>query len=187
MEAGGLSDGKIGVLNNPFNIVLIGMPGSGKSTVGIILAKLTRRSFVDTDVLIQTSQGRSLQDIVDQDGYLALREVEERVILKHEYRNCVVATGGSAVYSPAAMTHLKKGGIVVFLKADLPTLEARISDYSTRGLAKRSDQSLADLFAERSALYAKYADIVIECKGLSHEEVCARIIKELPAGKHTGR
>jgi shikimate kinase len=169
------------MLKNPSNIVLIGMPGSGKSTVGVILAKLTRRNFVDTDVLIQISQSRSLQDIVDTEGYLILREIEERVILNHDCRNCVIATGGSAVYSRVAVEHLKKDGVVVFLKADLPTLEARVSDYSTRGLAKRPDQSLADLFAERSALYMKYADVLIDCKGLTHEEVCARIIKELGA------
>jgi len=163
------------------------MPGSGKSTVGVILAKLTRRNFVDTDVLIQTSQSRSLQDIVDRDGYLTLREIEERVILNHDCRNCVIATGGSAVHSQAAMEHVKKDGAVIFLKADLPTLEARVNDYSTRGLAKRPDQSLADLFAERSALYTRYADAIVECKGLTHEEVCARIIKELGAGKRTGR
>jgi shikimate kinase len=179
METGRVSDGKIVMLKNPSNIVLIGMPGSGKSTVGIILAKLTRRGFVDTDVLIQTSESRSLQDIVDRDGYLALREIEEKVILKHDCSNCVIATGGSAVYSQAAMDHLKKDGAVIFLKADLDTLEARVADYSTRGLAKRPDQSLADLFAERSALYARYADAFVECKGLTHEEVCARIVKEL--------
>ena len=187
MESGGVSDNKIGMLKKTSNIVLIGMPGSGKSTVGIILAKLTRRNFVDTDVLIQTSQNRSLQDIVDRDGYLTLREIEERVILKHDCRNCVIATGGSAVYSQAAMEHLKKDGAVVFLKADLSMLEARVSDYSTRGLAKRPDQSLADLFAERSALYTRYADIFVECKGLTHEEVCARIIKELQAGNRADR
>jgi shikimate kinase len=187
MESGGVSNSKIGMLKNPSNIVLIGMPGSGKSTVGVILAKLTRRNFVDTDVLIQTSQSRSLQDIVDSEGYLVLREIEEKVILTHDCRNCVIATGGSAVYSRAAMEHLKKDGVVVFLKADLQTLEARVQDYSTRGLAKRPDQSLADLFAERSALYTRYADMFVECRGLTHEEVCARIIKELQAGNRAGR
>jgi shikimate kinase len=93
------------------SIVLIGMPGAGKSTVGVLLAKQTCRSFVDTDVLIQTSQGRPLQDIVDREGHLALRAIEEQVILQFDCRNCVIATGGSAVYSPAAMAHLKQGGI----------------------------------------------------------------------------
>ena len=171
--------------DNCASIVLIGMPGAGKSTVGVMLAKLTCRSFVDTDVLIQSSQGRPLQDIVDREGHLALRAIEEQVILQFDCRNCVVATGGSAVYSPAAMAHLKRHGIVVFLHADLPVLEERVRDLDTRGLAKRPDQSFRELFEERVPLYAKYADVTITCGRLTHEEVCARIIGELK--KDTGR
>jgi shikimate kinase len=169
------------------NIVLIGMPGSGKSTVGVILAKLTSRNFVDTDVLIQTKQGRSLQNIVDQHGYLALRTIEEKVLLDLDCRSHVIATGGSAVYSRAAIRHLKSDGIVVFLNVDLDTLKSRVHDFGTRGLAKRPDQNVADLFAERSSLYRQYADITIDCVGLSHEEVCARIIEELKRMKRKGR
>jgi shikimate kinase len=168
------------------NIVLIGMPGSGKSTVGAILAKLTSRSFIDTDVLIQTKQGRSLQDIFDHDGYLALRAIEEKVLLDLGCRSHVIATGGSAVYSRAAMEHLKSYGIVGFLNVDLGTLKSRVHDFETRGLAKRSDQSVADLFAERSALYRQYADVTIDSVGFSHEEVCARIIEELKGMKRKG-
>jgi shikimate kinase len=168
---------------HPSNIVLIGMPGSGKSTVGIILAKLTSRSFIDTDVLIQTREVRSLQDIVDHDGYLFLREIEEKTLLGLDLRNHVIATGGSAVYSPAAMRHLKSDGVIIFLDVNLETLKVRVSDYATRGLAKRPDQNVDDLFAERSALYRKYADITIDCAGVGHEEVCARIIQALQAGK----
>jgi shikimate kinase len=161
------------------NIVLIGMPGSGKSTVGVILAKLTSRGFVDTDVLIQTSQGRSLQDIVDTEGHMALRKIEEQTLMHIDCLNHVIATGGSAVYSHAAMTHLKSNGVVVFLDVDMPTLESRVNDFETRGIAKRMDQSLADLFEERLTLYAKYADITIECAGLTQEGVCGRVIREL--------
>jgi shikimate kinase len=164
------------MLNNSSNIVLIGMPGSGKSTVGIILAKMTSRHFVDTDVLIQTTQGQTLQDIVDTRGYMALREIEERSLLGFDCFSHVIATGGSAVYSHAAMTHLKSNGIAVFLNVELPVLEIRIHDYATRGLAKRPDQSLDDLFKERFALYSKYADITIDCKHLTQEEVCEKII-----------
>jgi shikimate kinase len=170
----------------PSNIVLIGMPGSGKSTVGVLLAKLLGKNFVDTDVLIQTQQGRSLQDIVDNSGYLTLRAIEERVLLGLLLRNCVIATGGSAVYSLSAMEHLRADGIGIFLDADLATLKSRVRDFATRGLAKRADQTLEDLFKERCALYRKYADITIECAGLSHEEVCAKISEELQAGIERG-
>jgi shikimate kinase len=163
----------------PSNIVLIGMPGSGKSTVGVILAKLLSRNFIDTDVQIQAQQGRTLQDIVDRDGYLALRTIEEQVLLSLDLHGHVIATGGSAVYSSAAMTHLRSDGIVVFLHVDLRTLRARVHDYDTRGLAKRPDQDLEDLFAERGALYAAFADNTIVCDGLTHEEVCARIMSGL--------
>jgi shikimate kinase len=158
------------------NIVLIGMPGAGKSTVGVLLAKQASLHFVDTDVLIQTGQKRTLQDIVDTDGYEILRQIEENVLLGLTVHNCVIATGGSAVYSDRAMTHLKSDGIAVFLNVDRPVLESRIHDYSTRGLAKRPDQDLGDLFQERSALYAKYADITINNVNLTQEEVCTQII-----------
>ena len=161
------------------NLVLIGMSGAGKSTVGVILAKRTSRDFVDTDVLIQTSQGRTLQDIVDTDGYIVLRKIEEDALLGLCVQNHVVATGGSAAYSDQAMTHLKSDGVIILLDVDLVTLESRVSDFSTRGLAKRLDQSFAELFDERFALYTKYADITIKCAGLTQEDVCARIIEEI--------
>ena len=167
------------MMGNRTNIIFIGMPGSGKSTVGVLLAKRMALDFIDTDVLIQTATRRSLQDIVDQDGYRELRRIEEKTLLNLDCRRHVIATGGSAVYSDAAMTHLKSAGKVVFLQVDLATLKARVHDYDTRGLAKRSDQTIDDLFAERSALYRKYAEMTVECSGLTHEEVCNKIIKEL--------
>lgn len=161
------------------NLVLIGMPGSGKSTVGVLLAKQTARDFVDTDLLIQASQKRKLQAIVDSDGYVALRDIEESVLLALRVRNHVIATGGSAVYSDRAMSHLKADGLTIFIDVSLALLESRIDDYSTRGLAKRPDQSLAELFDERFALYNRYADITIQCTaGMNHEDVCALIITE---------
>ena len=163
----------------PSNLVLIGMPGSGKSTVGVILAKKTSRNFVDTDVLIQTSQQRTLQDIVDRDGYATLRKIEEELLLSLSIQNHVIATGGSAIYSDQAMTHLKSSGLVIFLDVDVATLESRVLDFSMRGLAKRPGQSFSELFNERYPLYAKYADITIKCAGLTQEGVCASIIEEI--------
>ena len=160
------------------NLVLIGMPGAGKSTVGVILAKMTSRDFTDTDLLIQTSQQRTLQEIVDADGFMALRQIEEDVLLGLSVRNHVIATGGSAAYSRPAMAHLKSEGSVIFLDVDLATLESRVLDFSMRGLAKRPDQSFADLFAERFELYTRYADITIKCDTMSPEAICASIIEE---------
>ncbi len=158
------------------NIVLIGMPGAGKSTVGVLLAKRASLQFVDTDLLIQSREKRSLQDIVESDGYEFLRRVEEEVLSEVELHNCVIATGGSAVYSQRGMNHLKSGGLVVFLQVPLPLLELRVDDYSTRGLAKRPDQNFTDLFHERTTLYRKYADIALENVNQTHEEVCGQIM-----------
>jgi len=161
------------------------MPGAGKSTVGVILAKLTSQDFIDTDVLIQISQGRLLQDIVDTEGYMALRRIEEVILLGLHCYNHVIATGGSAVYSHAAMEHLRSNGIVVFLDVDLSTLESRVRDFYTRGLAKRPDQSFSELFEERTILYRKYADVTVDCVDLFQEEVCAQIIKRIKTRKPT--
>jgi shikimate kinase len=165
-------------MDNNSNIVLIGMPGAGKSTVGIILAKMTSRDFIDTDILIQLSTGRSLQDIVDTEGPLALRRLEEEAILRLRGRHHVIATGGSAVYSAAAMDHLRLNGTIVFLDVELSALTSRIHNIHSRGIAKRREQSLEDLFEERLVLYRKYADITIVCAGLSQEEVCMQIIEK---------
>jgi shikimate kinase len=162
--------------HTPSNIVLIGMPGSGKSTVGVILAKMASLDFVDTDILIQRA-GKSLQEIIDADGYLVLRRIEEEVLLKLDCRDHVIATGGSAVYSPAAISHLKEDGVIVFLDVDIETLQSRIRNYETRGLAKRPDQTLEELFSERLALYREYADITISGAGLTQEEVCDAILR----------
>ncbi len=135
------------------NLILIGMPGAGKSTVGSLLAKRLAMDFVDTDLLIQLREKCSLQAIVDHDGNHVLRRIEEEVILSFKRSNHVIATGGSAVYSTKSMEHLRAGGRVIFLNVTLATLRARVHDYTTRGLARPPDQSLEDLFADRTALY----------------------------------
>lgn len=162
------------------NLILIGMPGSGKSTVGVLLAKQAAMNFVDTDLLIQSAEGRTLQNIVDHDGYVALRGIEERVLCDVALADSVISTGGSAVYSEAAMAHLKTGGTVIFLNVSLPTVMKRLGDYSLRGISKRPDQSIEALFEERFALYSRFADITIDCDALTQDQVCAAIMARLP-------
>jgi len=165
--------------NQKSNIVLIGMPGSGKSTVGVILAKMLAKSFLDTDILIQNSTNRTLQDIVDNDGHMTLRAIEEQVLCSVDCESHIIATGGSAAYSEKAMTHLQVDGTIVFLHTDLQVLKSRIKNYETRGLAKRPDQSFLDLFEERRVLYNKFADITIESSLLTQDEVCSAIAAQL--------
>ncbi len=161
------------------NIILIGMPGSGKNTIGVILAKMLAKSFLDSDILIQSQEKRALQEIVNHEGHMVLRAIEEQVLLSITCENHVIATGGSAAYSETAMNHLKQQGYIVFLHTDLPILQARIGNYENRGLAKRPDQSFQDLFTERLELYEKYANITIRSSKLSHEQVCEEIIRNL--------
>lgn len=161
------------------NVVLIGMPGSGKSTVGVLLAKRLGLGFIDTDLLIQEEAGRTLQEIIDGDGYQALRRIEEQVLLKLDVRRQVISTGGSAVYSAPAMAHLKAGGVVVFLDIPLEVVLERIGDHSARGISRRPDQSLEELFSERFELYSRVADIAIDCVGRNQEGVCDAVLAAL--------
>ena len=147
------------------NVVLIGMPGAGKSTLGVLLAKWTSRHFIDTDVVIQARERRTLQTIIDTEGLAAFRHVEERAILDLRCDNSVIATGGSVVYSDAAMQHLRALGIVVYLQLDLPHLQERLHNLPSRGVVMTPGQTLAQLFAERTPLYARYADT---CLSLIH-------------------
>lgn len=161
------------------NLVLIGMPGSGKSTIGIILAKRTSHDFVDTDVLIQSVEHRSLQSILDEEGYLKLREIEARALQTLNVDNHVISTGGSAVYSDAAMAHLRTSGTIIYLDVALDTLRKRITDYETRGIAKRPDQSFAELFEERTLLYRRHADLTVRGDAMTQDAVCEQIMAEL--------
>ena len=118
------------------NITLIGMPGAGKSTTGVILAKILSYGFIDTDLLIQQGQKKNLQEIVDESDHLNLRRIEEEEILKINPEKHVIATGGSAVYSEKAMVHLSSISEIIFLKADLDVIEKRISNFNSRGISK---------------------------------------------------
>ncbi len=164
--------------NPQTNVTLIGMPGAGKSTIGIILAKYLACGFIDTDILIQINHQKSLQQILDETGYMNLRRIEEMEILKLNIDNHVVATGGSAVYSEKAMAHLQKISTIVFLEVAAHVLEKRIHNYATRGIAKSSGQSFTQLFDERQSLYEKYADIVIDCAAMDQEEIAELIYRD---------
>ncbi|HEX7511146.1 MAG TPA: shikimate kinase [Chitinivibrionales bacterium] len=161
------------------NIVLIGMPGAGKSTIGLLLAQRLAKKFIDTDMLIQNRAHRTLQEILDQQGYAALRTIEEIEILSLSAANAVIATGGSAAYSEKAMVHLKVNGIIFYLHATMATLLSRIDNMNSRGIAKAPNQSFEDLYMEREALYRTYADFEIMCGNKSHETIVEEIMHTL--------
>lgn len=161
------------------NIILIGMPGAGKSTVGVLLAKSTLRAFVDTDLLIQQREGTSLCEIIENEGIDRFLAIENEVISSAYFDCCVVATGGSAVYGKEAMQKLRCDGTVVYLKLPVCEIQKRISDIHSRGVAVRSGVTLDALYAERKPLYEKYADVTVNCEGLTAEQCVERIIELL--------
>ena len=157
------------------NLTLIGMPGAGKSTIGIILAKNLGLGFIDTDVLIQINQQKTLQQIIDESDHLQLRAIEEEEVLKINIENHVIATGGSVVYSEKTMAHLLGISKTIFLEIDFEEIKNRIHNFKTRGIAKANNQSFKELFRERQILYKKYAEITIDCNVLDQEELAAQI------------
>ena len=159
------------------NIVLIGMPGAGKSTIGVLLAKSMLMDFSDTDLIIQKKYSAALCEIIRKHGISEFLRIENEVICNSEFHNCVIATGGSAVYGEEAMKSLKETGIAVYLKVEPQELEKRIKNIHTRGIAMKSSETIEDLFNERAPLYEKYADVTIDCNGLTAEE-CVRSIYE---------
>jgi shikimate kinase len=161
---------------NSGNVILIGMPGVGKTTVGVLLAKRLGFTFLDTDDTIQAREGRRLQQIIDTEGLATFGRIEERAILSVSVQAHVIATGGSVVYSEKAMQHLKSGAAVCYLDAEPKCLQARIDDMDSRGIAMAPGQSLTVLYAERRQLYLKYADFSIDCNDLSPKEVVQRIL-----------
>ena len=141
------------------NIVLIGMPGVGKSTVGVILAKMIGYQFIDADLLIQKQEGKLLHEIIAEKGTDGFIEIEERVNASIEASHTIIATGGSVVYGKKAMEHLSRIGTVVYLKVPYDTLEKRLEDIKGRGVVLKEGQTLRTLYDERTPLYEKYADI----------------------------
>ncbi len=155
------------------NIILIGMPGCGKSTVGVLLAKALGYDFTDCDLLIQKKCGMKLQDIINTRGISAFLAEEEAVLAALETDNCVIATGGSAVYSDIAMKHLKRNALTLYISLPLAEIERRLTNIRTRGVAMSAGTTIADLYAERCPLYEKYADITLSANTQSIEETVA--------------
>jgi len=161
------------------NIILIGMPGVGKSTVGVLLAKALGRYFLDTDVHIQALENRTLQSILDEKGKDDFCMMEQEQIICIDIKNAVIATGGSVVYSSKAMNHLSADGVIVHLDIDYQSIEKRITNLSTRGVVKEKHQSLKNLYDKRQPVYQKYAQITINCADKNQDQIVTRIIARL--------
>ncbi len=161
------------------NIILIGMPGVGKSSVGVILAKELGHRFIDSDLEIQEREGRLLKEIIEDDGVDAFLRIEEDVNSSLQAQHSVIATGGSAVYSGAAMAHLSELGTVVYLKLSYDELSSRLDNLAGRGVVLRAGQTLRDIYEERMPLYEKYADVTIDETGLDMEGTLTAILDAL--------
>lgn len=161
------------------NIVLIGMPGAGKSTVGVVLAKRLGYRFVDSDLLIQDQYGKLLHELISENGVDGFLKIENQVNAGIQFTKSVIATGGSAVYGQEAMEHLKDISTVVYLKLPFDEICARLGDLNARGVTLRPGQTLRDLYEERTPLYEKYADVVIECHHKELREVVLEISNQM--------
>ncbi|MBR1824264.1 MAG: shikimate kinase [Ruminococcus sp.] len=161
------------------NIVLIGMPAVGKSTVGVILAKILGYRFIDTDIVIQEKENRLLRDIIDAEGVEGFIETENRIVSALKAEKAVIATGGSVVYGRKAMKHLSEIGTVVYLKLDYAKLKYRLGNIKNRGVVIRKGQRLSDLYSERCPLYESYADIIIDENGRNIEKTVEQILEKI--------
>lgn len=158
------------------DIVLIGMPASGKSTCGVLAAKALLKNFFDTDLLIQNLENQRLQEIIDNKGNAYFEQAEENAVLSLDIKGTVIATGGSVVYSERAMQHLRSLGKIIYLHLDYETMVKRLGNITTRGVVLKNGCTLSDMYNERLALYKKYADETIVCDSLSVEETVEKII-----------
>lgn len=157
------------------NLILIGMPGCGKSTIGVLLAKALGYDFIDTDVVLQLQEGEVLQELIDCRGYRELRRIEQDMLLSLQITRTVLATGGSAVYSDPAMAALANDGAIIYLSAPLSVVTQRIENFATRGIACPADQDLAAVYTERVPLYEQYAELTVDAAAPC-EEVVASIV-----------
>jgi len=161
------------------NIILIGMPGAGKSTVGVILAKRIGFHFIDTDLLIQAQEKCRLQQIIDTQGLENFRKIEEQMLLKLHTEHSIIATGGSVVYSEKGLEALGKTGLLIYIQVFLTALQKRIADMGQRGLVMAKEQTFEQLYQERTPLYEKFAKLTISGEGINAEQVAAMIEKEI--------
>ena len=161
------------------NIILIGMPGVGKSTIGVILAKVLGMDFMDTDIIIQRREGSKLNEIIEKYGIDGFLKREEQALLSIDVSHTVIATGGSAVYSDTAMKHLSKNANVVYLNISLEDLKKRLVDTKDRGVIIRPDESIDKMYESRSILYEKYAEITVKEEGSSIEDTIRAVINRL--------
>lgn len=161
------------------NVTLIGMPGSGKSTIGVILAKALRYQFLDTDLLIQKEENRSLSEIIAQEGTEKFKEIENRVNASVHVTDTVIAPGGSVIYCDEAMEHLRSIGKIVYLKLSLEAVSARLGNLKDRGVLLKEGQTLKDLYEERVPLYEKYADIIVDEDGKNLEESLKAVLETI--------
>lgn len=161
------------------NIVLIGMPGAGKSTVGVVLAKKLGYSFVDSDLVIQETYGKLLHELIKENGVEGFWKIENDVNASINRHRSIIATGGSAIYGKEAMEHLREIGTVVYLKLPYAVIEDRLGDLNARGVTLRPGQTLRDLYEERVPLYEKYAHVVVECDGRVLREVVGDIAEAI--------
>lgn len=159
------------------NIVLIGMPGVGKSTIGVVLAKVMGYQFIDADLVIQEKEGKLLCEIIEEAGTDGFIEVENRINSQIEAKHAIIATGGSVVYGAEAMAHLKEIGTVIYLKLPFEELNQRLKDIKGRGVVLKEGQTLLDLYEERVLLYEKYADIIVDEYQLNVEQTIERIME----------
>lgn len=160
------------------NIVLIGMSGAGKSTLGVLLAKAMGMEFVDTDIIVQKTEGRLLQDIINDDGIESFLHIEERIISSEKFSNCVIATGGSVVYSKKLMDMFKHDGHIIYLHVGYDEIVRRIKNITTRGIVMKRGKSLKDVYEERVPLYSKYSDKTVDCTNKDMDQCVNEILKE---------